>query len=140
MTDLPYITIPRFITRTFIQQNVQRYIFLFASDVHGQSYHGQCFSARGEPNCFPIPTKYRLCKSNPNAYFNDGNFGLNKEIIDTAFHRIPTDDARIIVSFPRIGCGCAELPERAPQTLEYIKQKLKAIAYANITWDGSYQM
>lgn len=97
---------------------------------------GQGAAANGQPNCFMVPTKFRLCRSDSQAYFHDGKFEvLIQPAIEIALKRIPRDKPTVV--FPRIGCGAADLPNRAPKTYAYLMQQLSTIQYPNIVWDNA---
>jgi len=129
-TNLPAIRVPRYITRAFIRENRFKLTFIFSDDLTKAAMLGQAAQCAGEGNCFPVPTKKRNCRTE-SQYFRDAEFDLLlRYYIDRALAEVPTKLP--VIPFPDIGCGEAELPKRAPKTLEYIRLKIQEIAYPNI--------
>lgn len=128
------LIIPRRIDRAFLKAHPD-WSFIFGGTHYGNIYAGQGEVCIGMPNCYKIPTKYRNCKSDTSAFFRDDHFDIFlRPIIDTALNAIPLDT--IIIPFRKIGCGCAELPVRAPRTLQYIQERIAAIQYPKIVYHG----
>ena len=128
------IVIPRCITRKFVKAHSE-WNFLWGGTHYGEIYAGQGLSCIGMSNCYKIPTKYRNCKSDSAAFFQDNHFDSTlKFIIDRAFQLVPSDKS--IIPFPKIGMGCAQLQSKAPGVLKYIQQKIDAIKYPNIQYYG----
>jgi len=115
------------ITRKFIRDH-RNTIFVFGDNVEGGGYGGQAKEARGEPNAWGLPTKWRPDNRN-DSFFTDGGFKETKHYIDECFRGILYFKRRghEIVFFPRIGMGLADLQNRAPKTLAYIRKKIKSI-------------
>lgn len=118
------ISIPRYFTRDYIQKHRQ-WNFIYGTALDNSSYFGQAGAAKGESNAFYVVTKIRLCRSNNDAYFKDVLFDEAKQLIDLSINKIPRD--KPLIRFPRIGCGAAELPTRAPLVLKYLNAVLSTI-------------
>jgi hypothetical protein len=58
---------------------------------------------------------------------------MTKSLIDKAIATVP--DIYPVVVFPKIGCGFADLPHKAPKTFKYLNEELQKISYPNIQWD-----
>lgn len=131
---LPPISIPRWITRQFISMHRRDLTFVFGTDYRNYSYTGQAAHCRGEPNCYPVWTKYKNCgDASQKAFFDDKMFELAvKPIIDQAIEKIPRD--KPIICFPRIGEGGANMKEMCPRSYEYLMSELRKIEYPNIQW------
>ena len=122
------IIIPVFITRKFIQEH-RDYIFLFGHDVQGKGCFGQSWESFGEPNSFPIPTCWKMCRNS--MYFSDTQYDEVKKLIDEAISRIPKEKSPII-PFPKIGMGHSRMMEFSPKTFSYMRKEIDEIKYLNI--------
>lgn len=131
VTQLVTIEIPRWISRSFIQSHRKDLTFIYGDDLNGQHYMGQASHCKGEPNCYPIPTKRLCCMDPDRAFFDDQRFELLwKPAIDKAFDAIPRE--KPIIPLPKIGQGDAQLPVRAPKVFAYITKRINEIAYPYI--------
>lgn len=121
------IIIPARITKAFIKEHEKDFYFVYAVTVHASIAIGQGAVGHYYTNCFGVPTKFRNCKSDSAAYFQDCQFDtLIKPSIDRAIMDIPRD--RPIILFPKIGLGCADLPNSSPKSFEYLMEQLQKIA------------
>ena len=117
-----------FITREYVRANPHK-IFLFGDNLLGRGYGGQARAMRGEPNAIGIPTKKKPTNQ-ADAFFTDVEFDQNKASIDMAFARLFTLEAESVIVIPSagLGTGLAALPSKAPQTYQYLKRTLEALA------------
>lgn len=123
MDNSPLI-IPPYFTHSFIQAH-QHWNFVYGTTAMAEIHMGQSAIGGMYSNCFGVATKWRNCKSDASAFFSDIYFEKVKEQIDGDIEAIPRD--KPIVLFPRIGCGCAMLPSRAPRCFEYLMGELNKI-------------
>ena len=123
----PEIIIPHYVTRTFIQSHLE-YNFVFSFDVAGKSFFGQANECYGEPNAYPVPVRWKGCKTS--GYFSDAQYIDICEQIDIAISRIPNGPPVIVLR--KIGEGASRMNEFASKSFEYLKQKLNEICYPNI--------
>jgi len=126
----PQIIVPRFITRKFIQLHPE-WIFLYGHDLAGKGTFGQAWEAHNEPNTYPIPTCYKMCKNS--MYFQDSQYEEITGYLIFAFVHLPKD--KPIIPFPKIGEGYSRMKELAPKCFKYMKQELDKIKYPNIKID-----
>lgn len=123
------IIIPHRITKEFLKLHLTDMVFVYAVTVRASIAQGQGSVAHYYPNCYGVPTKFRNCKTDSVAFFHDSKFDLMiKYEIDRAINDIPRKEGIPIILFPKIGCGAADLPNRAPKCYEYLMQELKKIA------------
>lgn len=117
-----------FITREYVRINPQK-IFLFGDNLLGIGYGGQARAMWGEPNAIGIPTKKKPTNQ-ADAFFTDNEFDQNKAAIDEAFGRMFGLEANSVIVIPSagLGTGLAALPSKAPETYQYLKRKLAALA------------
>lgn len=128
--QLPVIYVPRYITNEFIRSNPQ-YTFLYSFDYHRKSAFGQCVTAHGESNCYPIPVLIKYC-ANP-VYFQD--FEEAKRMITEFLDVIPRD--KPIIPFPHIGEGHSRLKEFSYKTFLWLHSEIDKIKYPNIKYVAS---
>lgn len=120
------------IKRRYVQENPNK-IFLFGDNLQKKGYGGQAKEMRGEPNAVGIPTKKKPTMED-DAFFTDDEFWENTRHIDNAFCKIwqikPDFDIKkdtVVISSSGLGTGLAQLSKRAPETLEYINQRLREL-------------
>jgi len=139
----PEIIIPYRLSRSFIRSHPE-WIFVYGDAVTNRSYEGQCDAAKGESNCFMVPTKWNPCSSEPpQSFFNDDQFHLNQNVIDTAIGDIETSlesNPRPVILFPKIGCGKAQMPKKCPKTYAYLMERLNKIVYLNVKRDYNWRV
>ena len=115
------------ITHSYIEAHPE-WFFVYGDDCTRKAYRGQAAVAGICDNAAPVSTKFFDCERNA-AYYTDE---LLKE------HHVPRlmdEIARIkekagdrkIVLFPRIGCGGAELPTRAPKFYKILVEELNKL-------------
>src|SRR5215211_4573290 len=124
----PKIEIRDRITRETVRAEKDK-IFLFGDNLTGFGYGGQAKEMRGEENAVGIPTK-KAPSNNPNSFFTDKEFAVNKKAIDEAFGKIPSDKT-IVIPKAGLGTGLAQLEEKAPRTFAYLSEKLAEIGFSN---------
>lgn len=125
------MNIPSHITRSFIRSNRDRYIFVFGDDRNRNTYMGQAAEAAGEENAYPVTTRLWNCISKATqSYLRDEIYEEGKFLIDQDLNRIRLKikgDKRLLILFPLIGRGGAEMQVRAPRLLEYLEQQLNLL-------------
>jgi hypothetical protein len=97
-------------------------LFLFGDNTKRRGLGGQAKEMRGEPNACGIATK-ALPSQMDNSYFSDADFLGNAKIIAADFRRAfahRETGELIILPTDGLGTGLSELPERAPQTNEFL--------------------
>ncbi len=113
------------IYRKQIQDTRLTHIYIYGTDRRNNSYKGQCAECIGEPNAFPIYTKWRDCSAQ-DAFFYDHQFDatsllLDKECFGPLWRavktRLPTP---IAIIFPKLGEGCSNLKNKSPKTYALI--------------------
>ena len=104
-------------------------IFLFGDNLTERGFGGQAAEMRGEENAVGIPTK-KAPSNNPNSFFTDKEFAVNKKAIDEAFGKIPSDKT-VVIPKAGLGTGLAQLEEKAPRTFAYLNEKLAEIGFSN---------
>jgi hypothetical protein len=109
------------ITREFLRQRPD-WVFLFGDNLVNKGRGGQAAEMRGEPNAVGIPTK-KSPKMFSGSFFNDSEYAANCAAIDAAFSKIRRG-AVVVVPEAGLGTGLAQLPERAPETFQYLRKKL----------------
>lgn len=121
------------ITRKFIHDHPAT-VFVFGDNFAGKGLGGQAKEARGEYNTVGIPTKW-FPDNRPSSFFSDDEFFLLKRHLDAVFRDIKLikRSGHKIVFFPRIGMGLADLQNRAPKTLAYIREKIVEIGGGDLT-------
>lgn len=134
MNDEPIITIPVPITTAFIRNHIE-YTFLYGYDVQGKGAFGQAVAAHGEPNCFPIYTCWKMCKTS--AYFSDGQMAdilkINGISLANAC-RHSLSHGSVVIPFPKIGRGYSRMSEFAPQTYRILMERIKDIQHPHINY------
>ena len=128
----PFEKFPPHITRDEIMNTKETHFYIYADDRTSKSIRGQAETAFGLENTGKIITKWWKCTATE-SYFHDGQFEvLTKLMIDNCVRDIlESYKGRTIVVFPKIGCGMAELPQRAPRTLKYIQEQLAKLLKLN---------
>ena len=122
------IEVMNVISREYLRANPHK-VFLFGDNLLGRGYGGQARAMRGEPNAIGIPTKKKPTNQ-ADAFLTDVEFDQNKEAIDKAFGRLFRLEVNSVIVVPSagLGTGLAALPSKAPQTYQYLKRKLAALA------------
>lgn len=119
--------IPHYINKEFLELHKNDLYFVYAVTAIASIAAGQGTHAHYYEHCYGVPTKFRNCKSDGAAFFHDSKFDLMiKPLIDRAIASIPRD--KPIIVYPKIGRGCADLPNRAPLCYEYLMNELTLIA------------
>jgi hypothetical protein len=97
-------------------------IYVFGDNVQRVGTGGQA-QIRNNPNAMGIATKIAPSMAD-NAFMTDNSLTTNKAIIDADIAKIKATNK--IVVFPKdgLGTGLAKLQEKAPQTYDYLKQRL----------------
>lgn len=116
------------IRRSDLRANPDK-IYLFGDNLVEKGYGGQAKEMRGEPNAIGIPTK-KYPDNNENSFFTDSEYEENIAAIERAIAKIPKGK-EIIVPPAGLGTGLADLPNRAPKTYQYLKQRLEEIKNEN---------
>lgn len=134
--EYPQIVIPHRIKNSFIREH-QNYIFIYGYDVAEKGALGQVVECVGEPNCLPVWTRWKGCKSS--GYFQDSQFSEIKNGIDICIDGIKilanTKPNMPIIPFPKIGEGASRMKELAPKCFKYLTERLNLIKYPNIKID-----
>lgn len=112
------------ITRDMVKNNPDK-IFLFGDNLLCKGYGGQAKEMRGEHNAIGIPTKKKPSMTD-DSFFTDDELELNIIVIDNAIDEIP-DNSIVIVPKAGLGTGRAKLKEKAPQTYQYLMNRLKEL-------------
>ncbi|HMT01777.1 MAG TPA: hypothetical protein PKD00_00465 [Burkholderiales bacterium] len=113
-------------------------LFVFGDNVKRTGKGGQAV-IRDEPNSIGIATKLEP-NNGKNAFMSDDNLEQNKAVIDEDIKKIKEKaslEGKTIV-FPKggLGTGLASLKWKAPQTFEYLNQRLKEEFRFNNTSGG----
>ena len=120
---------PNWITREQIRATRDTHIYLYGDTRELDAKGGQARAARGEPNAFAIPVKYRSCYLDESSFFSDSLYEEQLTLMSDASNKVPIDN-RIIVVLPKLGEGFSEMKKRAPRTYFYLKFMLSL--YDNI--------
>lgn len=118
------ITVPYKFTRQYLQTH-KELTFVYGCNLYMPSHMGQSEVCEGLMNCFSVPTKFRNCKSDNSAFFSDYQLDLIVPSILAAISLIPKHQP--IILFPKIGMGCADLPNRAPKAFKFLTEELTKI-------------
>ena len=97
-------------------------IYIFGDNITEKGKGGQAI-IRDEENAFGIPTKVSP-NTTPQAYFNDNKYEANIGQIDRAIEKIKADGRTVVLPKDGLGTGLAKLKEKAPDTYDYLKQRL----------------
>jgi hypothetical protein len=97
-------------------------IYVFGDNTQRTGTGGQA-QIRNNTNAIGIATKLKPSNAE-DAFMSDKNLTNNKSIIDSDIAKIKA--TKKVVVFPKdgLGTGLAKLKEKAPQTYEYLKQRL----------------
>lgn len=94
-------------------------LYVFGDNEKRQGFGGQAAEMRGEPNAIGIRTK-----KSPGEFWSDETYDDNVKMINEdlqpIWKKIYQEDAVVIFPYDGVGTGLSELPERAPQTYNYI--------------------
>lgn len=100
--------------------------YLFGDNLQRKGLGGQAKEMRGEINAIGIATKKTPSTDNA-AYFNDKELNENMRQIDLdlmpAFEHV-RNGGIIICPADGLGTGLSKLPDKAPNTNNYIRQKI----------------
>ena len=97
-------------------------IYVFGDNTQRTGTGGQA-QIRNNPNAMGIATK--LAPSNAeSAFMNDKDLAKNKAVIDGDIAKIKATGKDVVFPKDGLGTGLAKLKEKAPQTYEYLKQRL----------------
>lgn len=94
-------------------------------DARNNTFMGQEATAGYFNHCYPVPTKWKNCKSDNAAFVYDLQFDQYKFELDFWIKLVPSNLP--IILFPKIGLGCAELDRRGPKCYEYLVSQLNLI-------------
>ncbi len=115
-------------SREDLQANPDK-MFVFGDNMGRDGYGGQAASARGEPNAIGIVTK-KAPSHNEDDFMSDNEYTENVQAILADFSEV-FEALKVgkIVVWPMngIGTGLADLPKRAPQTLQFINTVKNAL-------------
>lgn len=108
--------IPPRITRAYIRQLRDTHYFIYGDSLDWAGDGGQAREARGEPNAFMVPVKYRKCYNDTTAFLSDKYYEENLVLFKQALVKVPNDLLKPIILFPKIGLGYNQMHKRAPKT------------------------
>lgn len=97
-------------------------IYVFGDNTQRVGTGGQA-QIRNNSNAFGIATKLKPTM-NADAFMKDEDFESNKQIIDSDIAKIKAQNKTIVLPKDGFGTGLAKLKEKAPQTYQYLKQRL----------------
>lgn len=120
----PIVETQKFITRQDVKNNPDK-VYLFGDNLEQRGLGGQAKSMRGEPNAYGIPTKKKPSNT-VDSFFSDSELAANKLAIDMAIAKIPKDKT-IVLPEDGLGTGRASLQDKAPETFNYLNQKLSEL-------------
>lgn len=104
-----------------VQANPDK-IYVFGDNAQRFGTGGQA-QIRNNPNAMGIATK--LYPSNDESSFmSDKDLASNKEVIDSDIAKIKATGKAVVLPKDGFGTGLAKLKEKAPQTYDYLKQRL----------------
>lgn len=111
-------------------------LFVFGDNCVFRGTAGQA-SIRHCDNAIGIPTK-RYPSMREDAFFTDDTFVDNARRIDTRIYAIEwmVDEHgfdEIVFAHGGLGTGMAKLPEKAPRTYQYLKDRVKVVF--DIEWE-----
>lgn len=117
------------ITREDVRKERDK-VFLFGDNILQIGKGGQAEAMRGEFNAIGIPTKKKPAVHDK-AYFTDDEYPINVQYIDAAFSSIPDNSIVVVPVFIggeiSIGRGYASMPDRCPQTYDYLCLKFERL-------------
>lgn len=97
-------------------------IYVFGDNTQRVGTGGQA-QIRNNPNAFGIATKLKPT-NNSDAFMSDKDLESNKQVIDSDIAKIKAQNKPLVFPKDGFGTGLAKLKEKAPQTYEYLKQRL----------------
>jgi hypothetical protein len=97
-------------------------IYVFGDNVQRVGTGGQA-QIRNNPNAMGIATKLAPSMAD-SAFMSDRDLATNKAIIDSDIAKIKATGKTVVFPKDGLGTGLAKLQEKAPQTYEYLTQKL----------------
>jgi hypothetical protein len=97
-------------------------VYVFGDNVMRRGTGGQA-QIRNNPNAMGIATKLAPSMEEA-AFMSDGDLARNKAIIDADIAAIKATNKTVVFPKDGLGTGLAKLKEKAPQTYEYLKNKL----------------
>jgi N12 class adenine-specific DNA methylase len=103
--------------------------YLFGDNLQGTGFGGQAKELRGEPNSIGIPTK-KTPSMDEKAFFTDAELVINRQAIDKAFAQLAflPEKSTIVIPTAGLGTGLAKLKENAPQTFEYLNERISHLS------------
>ena len=106
---------------TDVQANPDK-IYVFGDNTQRVGTGGQA-QIRNNPNAMGIATKISP-SMDESAFMSDKDLVNNKQIIDGDIAKIKATGKVVVMPKDGLGTGLAKLKEKAPQTYEYLKQRL----------------
>lgn len=97
-------------------------IYVFGDNTQRNGTGGQA-TIRNNENAFGIATKLAPSMKQ-DAFMSDDDLESNKQVIDSDIKAIKDDGRDLVFPEDGFGTGLAKLKEKAPQTYEYLKQRL----------------
>tara|TARA_R110000772_G_scaffold62241_2_gene140009 strand:+ start:8722 stop:16302 length:7581 start_codon:yes stop_codon:yes gene_type:complete len=97
-------------------------IYIFGDNVEGNGKGGQAI-IRDQENAFGIVTKMKP-RTSQEAYFYDSKLESNKIAIDMDIEAIKNDGRSVVFPKDGIGTGLAKLKLKAPETFNYLNNRL----------------
>jgi len=97
-------------------------IYVFGDNTQRKGTGGQA-QIRNNPNAMGIATKLSPSMES-SAFMNDRDLAKNKSIIDADIAKIKATGKPVVLPKDGLGTGLAKLKEKAPQTYNYLKQRL----------------
>lgn len=119
------IIFQQMISRQDLKNNPQ-VLYVFGDNDQRTGLGGQAKSMRGEPNAVGIRTK-KLPSNQVGSFYSDDNYLENIGKIDEDFDVIERhlqSNGIVVIPASGIGTGLADLPNKAPNTYAYIRQKV----------------
>ena len=111
-------------------------IYIFGDNMLRQGKGGQAV-IRDEENAFGIRTKALPAKSE-DSYWYDTALAQNKRLISEDIAAIKKDGRTVVFPKDGLGTGLALLKEKAPQTYQFLKEKLlNEFGFNNDTGEGA---
>jgi hypothetical protein len=120
---MPVIIQQEWYTEKQIREN-RNVLFLFGDNKTRQGRGGQAKVCRDEPNCIGVITKALAEHGDERCYLSDEYLMMNILEIARDFGKVIhhlKKGGTVIFPADGIGTGLAELPQRAPQTYEFLK-------------------
>ncbi len=122
------IIFQKFIYREDLINN-RHIMYVFGDNEMREGHGGQAKEMRGESNAFGIRVK-KAPKNNPAVYYTDKEYKQNIEKINEDFNGLEKyleAGWLVVIPLDGIGTGLARLKELAPQTLQYITDRINQL-------------